>query len=129
MKIFAVKESLRYVTTSWKVLSQNWLISIVNKFVFLLLLLSLAALIWRWQLLPPQVPLWYAKLWGPDQLASPYWLFILPLGSLAIYFANIVLSVYLVADYLVFAQTLALTSLLVSFLSFVTLVKILFLVS
>lgn len=130
MKILAMLRSeLQHIIETWKLLSHNWLISSVNKFVILLFLLSLGVIIWRWQLLPPQVPLWYAKPWGADQLASPYWLFILPFSSLVIFAVNILLSVYLTAEYLVFTQTLSLTSFLVSFLSFITLVKILFLVS
>jgi len=27
---------------------------------------------------PPQVPLWYSLPWGQDQLAAPYWLWLLP---------------------------------------------------
>jgi len=37
---------------------------------------------------PPQVPLWYSRPWGEEQLTSPIWLLILPglselLGGLA----------------------------------------------
>lgn len=117
------------LNSGWKLISKNWLISLVNKFVLVIFILSLAVIIWRFRLLPPQVPLWYDKPWGNDQLASPLWLFVLPLGSIAIYFANIIISIYFAADLLIFTQTLALTSLTVSLLSFITLVKIIFLVT
>lgn len=119
----------RYIYTKWKEFSGNWLVSLVNTFVLVCVLISLGVIVWRWHLLPPAVPLWYTKPWGTDQLANPYWLFILPIGSLLIYVINVIASVYITADYLVFTQLLFLTSFLVSFLSLITLVQILFLVT
>lgn len=120
---------IRHIATTWGMLSKNWLIALVNKFILFFVFLSLAVLILRWQLLPPKVPLWYSKPWGTDQLADPVFLFILPVGSIAIYIINILVSVYLTAEYLVFTQILALAAFLVSLLSFVTLVKILFVIT
>lgn len=120
---------MRSIYTKWKELSGNWLVSIINKFVLLCVLISLGVIFWRWHLLPPAVPLWYTKPWGTDQLAHPYWLFLLPIGSLLIYLVNVIASVYITADYLIFTQLLFLTSFLVSFLSLITLVQILFLVT
>lgn len=117
------------LSSGWKLLSQNWLVSIVNKFVLAIFILSLIVIIWRFRLLPPQVPLWYDKPWGNDQLANPLWLFVLPFGSIIIYLANIILSIYFTSELLIFTQTLFLTSLTVSLLSFITLVKIIFLVT
>src|SRR3989344_4004255 len=30
------------------------------------------------QNLPPQIPLWYSRVWGTERLASPGWLFLIP---------------------------------------------------
>lgn len=120
---------MQYIHTKWNEFSANWLVSLVNKFVLLCALVSLGVIFWRWQLLPPAVPLWYTKPWGTDQLAHPYWLFLLPIGSLLMYAINVIASVYVTADYLVFTQLLFLTSFLVSFLSLITLVQILFLIT
>lgn len=116
------------VNTLWGEMKKNWLIQVVNKFVFLLVVASLSLIIWRWNKLPPMVPLWYSRPWGSDQLAQPIWLFILPLGSLALYFTNLLISMYLLSEYLIFTQVLFLTSFIVSFLSFITLVKIVFMI-
>lgn len=118
-----------HVHARWKEQSANWLVSLVNKFVLILTILAIAALAWRWPLLPPQVPLWYSKPWGTEQLASYYWLLLLPAESIVIYAINVIISVYVTHEYLVFTQILYLTSLLVSLLSLITLVKILFLVT
>ncbi len=101
----------------------------VNTFVVLTVLGSGIVIIWRWSLLPPLVPIWYSRPWGLDQLAHPMWLFLLPLGSLLWYVTNVFLAVYVTHEYLIFTQTLFLTSLVTSLLSFLALVKILFLVS
>lgn len=115
--------------TSWNTIRTNWFISLVPKFIASLFVLSLAFLAWRWTSLPPEVPLWYSRPWGATQLASPYWLILLPLGSLLIYTVNYLISVYFMYEYLIFTQMLFLSSLIVSLLSFFALIKVLFIVS
>lgn len=114
---------------SWNHIKSNWVIMTVTKFVIGFTVLSLLTILWRWNRLPPQVPLWYSLPWGGSQLAQPLFLFILPIGALLIYFLNMVIAMYLTADYLIFTQILYLSSFLVSSLSFITLIKILFLVT
>ncbi len=118
-----------FISGSWKQVSGNWLVSIVNKFVPLLIVLSIIMLLLRAKDLPTLVPLWYAKPWGEEQLASPWWLTVLPATSFIVYVANVIASAYLTAEHLVFTQLLYATSLVVSLLSFITLIKILFLVT
>lgn len=114
---------------SWRMLSSNWIIGLVNKCIFALFVASLFSIIWRWAALPPTVPLWYSRPWGDAQLAHPAFLFLLPLGGLILYGLNLILAVYVTSQYLVFTQTLFLASFVVNFLSFITLVKILFLIT
>lgn len=97
--------------------------------VLVINIFSLLYILLRFPKLPPLVPLWYSRPWGADQLASPLWLFILPLGSMVWYVVNVAISVYLAKEYLVFTQMMFLSSLLVSFMSFVTLLKILSLIT
>lgn len=113
----------------WRELSQNWLIDVVNKFVLLCFLLSVGLFVWRYSKLPTEIPLWYSQPWGSDRLAHPLWLLSLPLSSLLIYIINILLSLTITKNYLIFSQILLLGSFLVSFLSLITLVKIIFLVT
>lgn len=117
------------VKTAWNAVKTNWFISLVHKFILILFILSMGLLLWRWHMLPPMVPLWYSRPWGADQLTSPYWLLILPLASLLLYGINFLVSMYVMAEYLIFTQMLFLSSLVVSLLSFVALMKILFLVT
>lgn len=101
----------------------------MNKFVPILVLLSITILLSRAKDLPPLIPLWYAKPWGEEQLANPWWLTILPATSLIVYVINVLAGVYLTTEHLVFTQLLYFTSLVVSFLSFITLLKIVFLIT
>jgi len=128
MNIFPPNETRR-VTTTWNVIKRNWFISIVHKFVIALFILSVGLLLWRFPVLPPAVPLWFSRPWGSDQLASPYWLILLPVSSIFWYSVDLLIGIYITTEYLIFTQMLFLSSLIVSILSFITLVKILFLVS
>lgn len=114
---------------TWNQIKSNWIIQTVHKCIILLTVLSFGLIAWRWHTMPPLIPLWYSKPWGSDQLANPFFIFILPLGCLTLYGINTLISIYVTAEYLVFTQILFLTSLLINFLAFITLIKILFLVT
>ena len=86
-------------------------------------------LVWRFRQLPPEVPLWFSRPWGEDQLASAYWLFLLPLSGFVWYIIDLLIGIFVTTDDLIFTQLLFLSALIVNILSFVTLIKILFLVS
>ena len=116
-------------TTTWNAIKKNWLIGVVHKFVLALFILSVVLLVWRFPVLPPELPLWFSRPWGEDQLASPYWLVLLPISSMLWYGIDLVIGVYVTTEYLIFTQMLFLSALIVSILSFITLIKILFLVS
>jgi hypothetical protein len=113
----------------WRVIQNNWIIQVVNKGVAACLIIGILVIAIRWSSLPPKIPLWYSRPWGLDQLASPIGLFILPLGGLVVYLVNLIISVYLTAEYLIFTQVLFLSSFLINILSLITLIKIVFLVS
>jgi hypothetical protein len=114
---------------AWKEVQKNWLIQLITKFVVLFVIASVAVIVWRWNRMPPQIPLWYSRPWGADELAAPIWLFLLPIGSLAIFFINLLISMYVTAEYLIFTQVLFIASFIVNFLSFITLIKIIFIIT
>ena len=124
-----VSGSATRIRGSWDAIRTNWFISLTHKFILGLFFLSIAILLWRWRMLPPMVPLWYSRPWGTDQLASPYWLLVLPVSSVLLYGINFLIGMYVTAEYLIFTQMLFLSSLVVSLLSFIALVKILFLIT
>lgn len=126
MKFFLYKTP---TNDAWERIKSNWLLQTVNKSIIFLVVVSLSLIAWKWRSLPPFLPLWYSRPWGSDQLTQPVWLFILPLSGLALYGINVMIGMYLTAEYLIFTQALFLTSLLVNILSFIALFKIVFLVT
>ncbi len=107
----------------------NWIAQTTTKFTLALSGLGIVILIWRWNQLPPMVPLWYSKPWGDEQLAQPIWLLLLPGGSIIWY----IFTLWFVGKYLklyrIFGQILFLAALTVSLLSTITLINIIFLVT
>jgi len=51
-------------------------------------LLMLIVFIWRWKTFPPQIPLFYNKPWGEDQLADSWIIFIIPLFINLFFYLN-----------------------------------------
>lgn len=112
----------------WILIRKNWLLQVSHKFVALLAVASIIMIGAYWKMLPPLVPLWYSRPWGSDQLAPPVFLFFLPISSITIHLINLAFAMYITTEYLVFTQSLFLSSLIVSLLSFIAVIKIIFLV-
>ena len=55
-------------------------------FIFFLAQLGLILVFWR--KLPPEVPLFYSRPWGKEQLANPWFLFLIPGLTLVIFLIN-----------------------------------------
>jgi len=76
--------------------------------------------------LPPQIPLFYSRPWGEDQLASPIFIFILPASVFLILVVNLIIAGFFTEEKFLL-RTLALASTLSSFLAFFALIKIIIL--
>ena len=92
----------------------------------LLGVVSIAGIVVVRNYLPPLLPLFYGKPVGPEELASKDFLFFVPLGSIAISFVNLSISKS-TKDALI-KKILAVSSLVVVFMSTVTVAKIILLV-
>ena len=101
---------------------------------FILLISQLGAILLFWKELPPELPLYYSKPPGKEQLASPLSLFLLPLLSLIIFLVNFSLS-YLLNKYFpeqegkLLTKILKLSAAVFGSLCLITLLKIITLVS
>lgn len=98
---------------------------------------ALATILWlaqilliviSWRFLPPQIPLFYSRPWGEEQLTTPPRLFILPIFSIFIYLANNTLLSFLSKEEKLISQILLFTVVLFNFLGLVTLIQIIRLV-
>lgn len=111
----------------WTLIRSNWIITLSHRVVVLSTSLQVIALAIVWTRLPPLVPLWYSRPWGADQLTSPIFLFLLPLFTAGIHLINTMLAMYVTTEYLIFTQSLFLSSIIVSLLSVIAVLKIIFL--
>ncbi len=86
-------------------------------------------LIWKWTKLPPLVPLFYSLPWGNEQLAQPLSLLLLVCGISFFFVVNTLgaLSIYNHSKYL--SHMLLLATTVVTILTTITVVNILWLVS
>ena len=98
------------------------------KLSFILILVQALIIIFTLSFLPSQVPLFYSRPWGEEQLAHPLYLFILPLANLAIFILNSILLSFIEKKELLIRQILIICILLFNFLSLITLIQIIRLV-
>jgi hypothetical protein len=129
MKFTLPLENSRAFFHEWSSLQGTWEYRFATISVLVQFLISGIILAWFWRMLPPKVPLWYSKPWGEERLASPFFLLLPPLTSIIVYGINRTLLTRSAADHPMFARVLSLTSVLVSFLSTVIVIRIVTLVS
>lgn len=99
------------------------------KFSLIPLLLTLGYLfitVHRW---PPEVPLFYSRPWGEEQLAHSGFLWFLPLGALFITFLNLSLAAFLIERLPFLARILVWSTSLISLLVSITIFKIVTLIT
>lgn len=98
----------------------------VNIAIFFILI-SIFSLLFFWRKLPPQIPLFYSHPWGEDQLGQPVFLWILPGGAILTFLGSLIVGKFLTQEKLLL-QIVTWGATLFSFLSFLTLFKIITLV-
>jgi hypothetical protein len=124
----ALTQSLAGTRTVWKTHNQNWIFPLTNRIVGLCVLLSVSIIIWKWNSLPPLVPLLRSRPWGGDRLVPPFWLFVIPFSTLFWHVLNINIIFWLTREHRIFTQVLLLSSIIISILSTVITVAVIFLV-
>ena len=96
-------------------------------------ILQLAMIIWLievllivivWSFLPPQIPFFYSRPWGEEQLVHPSYLFILPGLGLIVFFINLILVSFVPKEENLINQILISLILVFNFLSLITLIQI-----
>ena len=90
--------------------------------VFLVLQILIILIAWRW--LPPQVPLFFSRPWGQEQLTNPIGLFFLPAFSLVIFLVNLTLTNFLTKQEKLVSQILDSVAMVFSLLLLVALIQI-----
>lgn len=91
---------------------------------FIFWLGELLLIIFGWRFFTSEIPLFYSRPWGQEQLAKPLVLFILPGLGLIIFFLNSFISNLISKEEPLMKQILAMAFLVFNFLSLITLVQI-----
>jgi hypothetical protein len=91
---------------------------------FLLLAAQMVVILSVWRLLPPEIPLFYSRPWGKDQLVIFPGILLLPLISFFVFLANLMISRAASQEEKLIKKTLTTASLLFASLSLIALVQI-----
>jgi len=97
-------------------------------FIFLLLL-YLLILFWKWNRLPPQLPLFYSLPKSEEQLGTPLLLILLPLFSIVFFIADLFIARVFYTREKLASSLLVIIGTTVSFFLFITFIKIIFLIT
>lgn len=99
------------------------------RLTFLLLIIQVGLILWYFNQLPPELPLFYSRNWGQSWLSSTSSIFILPLFSLIVMIINYSLAIYFYNRKSLLSQLLVVFSFILSFLCTVAVIEIISLVS
>ena len=91
--------------------------------------LQLAFLIYKFNQLPPEVPLFYSLPFGEEQLATASQLFFIPIFSITIGLINTIFTVVFLPNHQLLSRLLIIFSVIYSLLSLITIYHIITLIS
>ena len=91
---------------------------------FLFLAIQILIIVSVWRFLPPEIPLFYSRPWGKDQLVNYPGIVILPVICLIVFFANTVVAQLATKEETLVKKMLAIASLTFGFLILISLIQI-----
>jgi len=98
------------------------------RYTLFLFFAQIIIIIWFYNQLPPEIPIFFSRPWGQAWLSSPASIFILPLFSLLTLLLNYFLALYFYAKKILLSQFLVIFGFIVSLLSLISLLQIIGLV-
>jgi hypothetical protein len=107
---------------------QNPSTSRLFRFNLFFLVTETIVIIWFFNQLPPQIPLFFSQNWGLDWLTSSTSIFLLPFFSLIAILVNYSLALYFHQKKLLLSQFLVVFSLIISIFSTISTIEIIKLV-
>jgi len=107
---------------------QTTLNSRLLRLTILLFVFQLVLIIWFYNQLPPEIPIFFSRPWGASWLSATSSIFILPLFSLVAFLINYLLALYFQQKKLILSQLLVIFAFIISLFSTVSLIKIISLV-
>ena len=107
---------------------QNSSNSRIFRINFFLIILQLVIVLWFFNQLPPQIPLFFSRNWGSAWLTSPSSIFILPFFTLIVLLLNYPLALYFHQKKFLLSRLLVIFSLIFSIFSTISVIEIIKLV-
>lgn len=95
----------------------------------ILIIVQIGLIVFKFNDLPSQVPLYYSRPWGEEQLASTTSLFLLPTFSIIVLIINNLIANLLLKSIPMLSRLLVIFSLAFSLFTSISLAKIIFLIS
>jgi len=111
-----------------KLMLKDKVISWFTKGFIISIIIFLTIGILKWQRLPPQIPLFYSLPRSPDQLTPSIFILILPILSIIFFAVNFAVACHFYQKEKLASIILVATATIVSFLSLITFIKIVFLI-
>lgn len=115
---FAISQEVKTGFLNDKTSFWSFLVSII----FVLLQVLLIAFYWR--RLPPEIPLFYSKPWGSAMLSHLLFIWIIPVLSFFFIFVNFCIVIFFLQENKFLNRVLCVTSLLIGFITFYGLLRI-----
>lgn len=106
--------------------------SLIRKVAILFILIMIIfflILIWKWSLLPPQIPLYYSLPRSIERLGTPWQIIVLPVYAFIFFVINTFIATLVYKTEKLAAYLLVIIGMLVSLFLLISLFKIIFLVT
>lgn len=108
-------------------LGKFWQINLNSRLLrltIILFIIQIILIVWFYNQLPPEIPLFFSRPWGGDWLTSTSSIFVLPLFSLVTFLLNYFLALFYHQKKHLLSQLLVIFAFIVSFFSTVSVLKI-----
>lgn len=105
------------------------LVKTLGQLFIVIMSVFITILVWKWNSLPPQIPLFYSLPRSSEILAVRLQFIVLPIYSIIFFAANFLLSVYFYEKERLASLILVFSATFMSFLLLVTCLQIIFLVN
>ncbi|SRR5574344_363082 len=122
---------LKTISLQFSFLGRFWqekVNSVIFRWNLFFIIIQLAVIIFKFNALPPKVPLYYSLPWGESQLGNASSLFLLPVFSITILLLNNLLANFFLKSIPLLSRLLVIVSVIFSFFLTFSLLKILILI-
>lgn len=115
---------LRFTHGASERLSSDKLTFFVFIFFVISVLLQSLLILFNWRGLPPEIPIFYSRPWGEPMLASPIFLWILPVATVLFVLVNYLIALYFLRSFNFLSRVLIVFSAIISFATLYDVIRI-----